>query len=118
MLIVLPVTIFATDCKRSESEGKADAGKFHSSIGWAAAGVACGLVFGPIGTGVVTWSAAVSKPHPMGLPSIPDYNISCYDRGYRKRAKRKNVISALSGGLVGTATVVFIVLHISGALEE
>jgi hypothetical protein len=119
MLVILPVTVFAiTDCRKSELEGKADAGKFHSSIGWVAAGVGSGLMLGLVGTGVITWVAASVDPHPMGLPSNPDYNISCYDRGYQKRARRKNIVSALGGSLVGTATVVYIILEVSGLLEE
>jgi hypothetical protein len=71
-------------------------------------GVGSGLLLGLIGTGIITGAAASGRPQP---PTVPEgLDAACYREGYSGRAKSKNTVSALTGGLIGTAVWVIIVV--------
>jgi len=100
--------LLAQDCIKSQIKGENDAENRHSSAGWMAGGVGSGLLLGLIGTGIITAIAATSNPTPSIIPEKEDINLECYINGYKKVAKKKNTIYALSGGLIGTLVLVTI----------
>jgi hypothetical protein len=106
MVVFFPVVLLADECREAEIQGSMDASAQHSTSGWFLGGVGSGVLLGLIGTGVITGAAALSNPKPEFPPAGFDQN--CYMHGYSKKAKSKNTISALVGGLTGTAVFVFI----------
>lgn len=80
-----------------------------------AGGLASGLLLGLIGTGIV-WAVAGSDDTPVPIAHAlqlananPNYNLA-FQQGYSARLKARRKSSALTGGLVGTATVVVLYL--------
>jgi hypothetical protein len=109
MVVLFPSMILADECREAEIEGEADAAAQHSSTGWFLGGVGSGLLLGLIGTGVITGAAAMTHPKPEFPAS--GFNEKCYFHGYSSKAKKKNVWSALGGGLAGTA--IFVIIYAS-----
>ena len=72
------------------------------------AGWAQGLLLSIIGTGIITAVGASSHPEPKEVPA--GYDPACYRDGYESKAKSKNTVSALTGGLVGTAVLALSIL--------
>ena len=96
------------DCDSDRTRGRADADQVHSGSGWMAGGFVSGILLGLIGTGVA-WAMASSStvevsPVPEGL------DASCYRDGYTSKAKSKNATNALTGGLLGTAVLVVLLV--------
>ena len=106
LAVLLPVTAIGQECGESRVQGENDAAYQHSSAGWFLAGFGSGIFLGLIGTGVIAGAAAMTKPQPSRIP--PKVIKSCYINGYSRKAKNKNALSALGGGLLGT-----IVLYVS-----
>jgi len=74
-------------------------------------GFASGVFLGLIGT-AVTWAMANSSA--ASVESIPEgVEPACYRDGYSSRARSTNTSSALTGGLLGTAAFVLIVISAS-----
>jgi hypothetical protein len=94
-----PASTSVKECGQSKEEGKIQADALHRSSGWQLGGFACGLLFSFVGTGVITGIAACTSPQPDHIPS--DVFEQCYKKGYTRKAKSKNVLSALSGGALG-----------------
>jgi hypothetical protein len=90
--------------------------------GWFAGGFASGLVLGLIGT-AVTWAVAGSSD--VSLP--PDRRLQIanestayqegFQAGYAERLKSRRKGSALAGGLLGTLTIVVIIVSNSGSSQ-
>ena len=110
LLVAFPISVLASDCEDAKVEGENAASTQHSSAGWFLGGVGSGVLLGLIGTGVVTAAAAMTHPQPKLIPDNIK-NQNCYINGYSKKGKSKNTLSALCGGLVGTA--VFVVIYVS-----
>jgi hypothetical protein len=89
------------------------------SGGYLAGGFASGLLLGLIGTGItyaVAASSDVSLP-PLEMTSIADRSpeyIQGFRTGFGDRVKAKRKQSALTGGLLGTAVLVVLVVSASG----
>ena len=96
------------DCDSDRTRGRADADQLHSGSGWMAGGFVSGLLLGLIGTGIA-WAMASSST--VEVNRIPDgLDSSCYRDGYTSIAKSKNTSNALTGGLLGTAVLVVLVV--------
>lgn len=118
LVFSLAVPSSAEDCTESQIQGKVDAARLHSGASWFLGGVgssillgvvsstpASGLLLGFIGTGISTGAAAMTNPQPARVPTTTGQNSVCYVDGYMTKAKRENMLSALGGGLVGTAVI-------------
>lgn len=105
---VITLTVPWQGCQDDRIRGRSDASVMHGTTGWMLGGFASGLVLGLIGTGVITAVAATGSPQPDLVPDTTD--PSCYREGYSGKARSKNTVSALAGGLVGTAVWVVIVV--------
>ena len=86
--------------------GRNHATERHSTAGWLLSGVGCGVGLGLIGTGIIVSGSALTSPQPKLLPN--DVDEDCYKYGYRSKAKNRNLISALVGGLAGSAILLAI----------
>lgn len=119
MLIVTILTIYTMPCYAqdscftSQAKGENHADSYHSSTGWFLGGVASGIILGLIGTAIITGASAASNPKPYALevPKESEVEMACYLNGYKSKAKKKNMLSAVLGGLVGT--VVFVAIYVS-----
>lgn len=101
-----PEQIGNGSCDDDRTHGRADAASTHRSGGWFWGGVGSGLLLSILGTGIITAVGASSDPQPKEVPA--GYDPACYRDGYQSKAKSKNTVSALTGGLVGTAVWVLI----------
>jgi len=100
---------------QAHAEGEMAAANVGSS-GWFAGGVASGVLLGLIGTGV-TWALAANSR----VEVAPDKRLlissrsvtyqQLYEKAYGDKVKSKRKTSALTGGLLGTAT--FLVIYLS-----
>jgi hypothetical protein len=89
--------------------------------GWFAGGFASGVVLGLIGTGI-TWAIAANS----GVELAPDKRLlissrsatyqQLYEKAYGDKVKAKRKVSALTGGLLGTAT--FVVIYLSAVAGD
>ena len=93
----------AAPCDKSRIQGVTDADAQHSSLGWFAGGIGAGVGAGFIGTGVITAIPAFGNPQPKAVPAAVDE--TCYRDGYKSTAKKKNILSALLGGALGTVAL-------------
>ncbi len=85
-----------------------------SSGGSLAGGLVCGLLGGLIGTGIAY--VAQSAPEPPMLSALTVSDGDCryaYADAYKRAGKSKKQSAALTGGLVGTAVVVALLLSSS-----
>jgi hypothetical protein len=73
------------------------------------AGVGSGILLRLIRTGIIVAVAAGTHPQPAIIPNEEIINESCYISGYSEAARKKNIFTALDGGLVGTAVIVTII---------
>ena len=109
--LILPVVGFSEetmDCAESALKGKSDASTLHKAGRWFAGGLVGGTLLFPIGGGLVIAIAAGSAPRPRTIPDEGTINENCYLSGYTKKARSKNVLGAMGGGLLGTAIIVII----------
>jgi hypothetical protein len=88
-------------CDEAQAKGRLDAASAHHTTGWFFSGLGMGLVLGFIGTGAITGIAALKHPQPKQIPA--GLQQDCYRDGYTSKAKSKNTLTALVGGLVGGA---------------
>jgi hypothetical protein len=96
------------DCDADRSRGREAADQLHSGSGWMAGGFVSGILLGLIGTGI-SWAMASSSS--VEVNRVPDgVEASCYRDGYTSKAKSKNSSNALTGGLLGTAVLVVLVV--------
>lgn len=102
----------SADCDVDRVRGREAAGNTHSGAGWMVGGLASGFFLGLIGTGIITAVASSSSPHAERTPS--DVEQACYRDGYTSKAKNMNTMSALTGGLIGTAALVLVIVSASG----
>ncbi len=86
-------------CDASRAMGRNHATERHGTAGWLLSGVGCGL--GLIGIGIIISGSAVASPQPNLIPN--DVDEDCYRDGYCSKGNNRNLISALVGGLTGTA---------------
>ncbi len=99
---------------QATAEGQAAAANIGSS-GWFAGGFASGVVLGLIGTGI-TWALAANSQ----VEVAPDKRLlissrsatyqQLYEKAYGDKVKSKRKVSALTGGLLGTATILVVYL--------
>src|SRR5687768_11118447 len=96
------------DCETDRARGRDAADQLHSGSGWMAGGFVSGILLGLIGTGI-SWAMASSSS--VEVNRVPDgVEASCYRDGYTSKAKSKNSSNALTGGLLGTAVLVVLVV--------
>ena len=96
--------LFAEDqlgCMESTMRGKVDASIQHDSS-YFIAGVGISILLNLPGTGVVIAFAATSDSYPAHIPEDEIIDPYCYISGYTKEARKKDVLNALGGGLIGT----------------
>jgi len=86
-------------------KGQIDAGQYHNASGWYYAGVLLGL----IGILIAALSAPVPRTYSNELSLDPAYR-----EGYKKAARKRNVLSALYGWLI-FLLFFFLILSIAGA---
>ena len=100
--------LLSPDCELDRTRGRDAADQFHSGSGWMAGGFVSGILLGLIGTGI-SWAMASSSS--VEVNRVPDgVEASCYREGYTSKAKSKNSSNALTGGLLGTAVLVLLVV--------
>ena len=110
---VLSIATPGSSCESDRVLGMADAQTMHSSGGRFGGGMLLGITLGLIGTGIAYALASSSEPIPMIVPEERNgqaVDANCYRVGYVDKAKSKNKSAALSGGLLGTAAFVLIVV--------
>lgn len=96
------------DCDSDRTRGRADADQVHSGSGWMAGGFVSGILLGLIGTGI-TWAMANSST--VEVSRVPEgLDANCYRDGYTSKARSKNTTNALTGGLLGTAVLIVLVV--------
>ena len=76
-----------------------------------AGGLASGVLLGLIGTAISYAMASSSSPQAEHVPD--GVEPSCYRDGYQSKAKSMNTSNALTGGLLGTALLVVIIVSAS-----
>ena len=74
-------------------------------------GLVSGVLLGLIGTAVSYAIASSSAPEVGGVPD--GVEAACYRDGYVSRAKSMNTTNALTGGLIGTAVLLLILVSAS-----
>jgi hypothetical protein len=100
----IPIVLQPASCETARATGREDADTRHGSAGWFVGGVVSGVLVGLIGTGIITGASALTSPQPRLVPPELTGGIeNCYRDGYKGKAKNKNVVSSLLGGLSGTA---------------
>jgi hypothetical protein len=98
------------------------AGQRVGTGGWFAGGFGSGLLLGLIGTAVIYVSAGnsdISLPAERRLliaTQSPEYQ-QAFEVGYGEKVKSKRKGSALGGGLLGTATIVLVILTATGSSQ-
>jgi glycerol uptake facilitator-like aquaporin len=91
--------------------GREAADQLHSGSGWMAGGFVSGILLGLIGTAV---TYAIASSSAVQVERVPEgLEASCYRDGYTSKAKGKNTSNALTGGLLGTAVLVLLVVAAS-----
>jgi len=109
----------ASSVAAAVAEGR-ELAKSEGTGGWFAGGVASGLLLGLVGTALITVAAnSSSNDVPESRRSIlatkrPDYS-QAFARGYRDKLKSKKRTSAITGGLLGTAAFVAIIVSAQGS---
>ena len=99
------------DCDLDRTRGREAAEELHSGSGWMAGGFLSGVLLGLIGTGI-SWAIANSSS--VEVNRMPDgVEASCYREGYTSKARSKNTSNALTGGLLGTALLVVLIVSAS-----
>ena len=99
------------DCDLDRTRGREAADQLHSGSGWMAGGFVSGVLLGLIGTGI---SYAIASSSSVEVSRVPDgVEASCYREGYVSKAKGTNTSNALTGGLLGTALLVVLIVSAS-----
>ncbi|MCK5050133.1 MAG: hypothetical protein KAS53_00235 [Candidatus Cloacimonetes bacterium] len=80
----------------------------HPSGGWGFGGFTSGFLLGIIGAGLHFAIASGSSPETNYIPE--NVEPLAYRNGFEKAARKKNKKSSITGGLLGTATVVVLFL--------
>ena len=101
------------DCDLDRTRGREAASTTHNGSGWMIGGLASGVLLGLIGTAITYAIASSSTPEARSIPE--GVEATCYRDGYVSRAKSMNTTNALTGGLIGTAVLVLIVISASSA---
>ena len=101
---------------QGEFDGALSAQQNYSAGGWLAGGLASGLFLGLIGTGIIygiSSSGEVSPPISITLmlENKPSEYRSGFYIGYSRKARKQKKSKALTGGLLGTAAFVILVLN-------
>jgi len=100
--------LLSPDCDLDRTRGREAAGTTHSGSGWMAGGFVSGVLLGLIGTAI---SYAMASSSIAEVNRVPDgVEPSCYREGYTSKARGMNTSNALTGGLLGTAVLVLIVI--------
>ena len=86
--------------------------------GWFVGGFASGLVLGLIGTAVIYVAAgnsdtAVPPDRRLVIANQPSHYQQAFEVGYGEKIKSKRKGAALGGGLLGTATIVLLIVSAS-----
>jgi hypothetical protein len=98
-------------CEESKNAGRkfAEENKFAVGLGWGAIGVGAGFATGLIGGSAITVIASVSNPTPDLIQAKYDQN--CFKKGYKSVVKRKRILGAIFGTIIGTTVVVLILAN-------
>ena len=99
------------DCDLDRTRGREAASSTHNGSGWMLGGLASGVLLGLIGTAITYAIASSSTPEVSRVPE--GVEAACYRDGYVSRAKSMNTTNALTGGLIGTAVLVLIIVSAS-----
>ncbi|HZI27221.1 MAG TPA: hypothetical protein VFD64_03635 [Gemmatimonadaceae bacterium] len=103
--------LVAADCDLDRTRGREAASMTHSGGGWMAGGLVSGVLLGLIGTAI---SYAIASSSTVEVNRIPEgVEASCYRDGYTSKARSMNTSNALTGGLLGTAVLVLLVVAAS-----
>lgn len=103
--------LLPADCDLDRTRGREAASSRHSSTGWMVGGFVSGIFLGLIGTAISYAMASGSSAEVEGMPE--GVEPTCYRDGYTAKARGMNTGSALTGGLLGTAVLVLIVVSAS-----
>jgi hypothetical protein len=106
-----PLRFLAPDCDLDRTRGREAASANHNGSGWMIGGLASGVLLGLIGTAISYAIASGSTPEVNRIPE--GVEAACYRDGYMSKAKSMNTSNALTGGLLGTAILVLIVVSAS-----
>jgi hypothetical protein len=100
--------LLSPDCDLDRTRGREAASSAHSGGGWMAGGFVSGVLLGLIGTAI---SYAIASSSAVEVNRVPDgVEASCYRDGYTSKARSMNTSNALTGGLLGTAVLVLLVV--------
>jgi hypothetical protein len=97
-----------------------DAASKRGTAGWMVGGIASGVTLGLIGTGITYFVAGSSDTQApvserlMLSQRAPEYS-QAFQAAYSDGLKSKRKKAALTGGLVGTATMLVLVLSAGGS---
>jgi tetrahydromethanopterin S-methyltransferase subunit F len=95
-------------CADSEAKGRADAETRKTNWVSFGIGVPSGFFLPFIGWLIPVGVAAATKPAPRTIPS--GVESACYSSGYISKARKKDMLSGVLGGLVGTAAFFVVAL--------
>lgn len=90
------------------TDGKLEAERYHSSMGWGLGGLAGQFILGIVGGLCVTGASALSNPNPSIEKRImidnksEEYQLG-FIEGFKQEAKSKNIKGALGGCGIGLA---------------
>ena len=90
-------------CDAARKQGRSDAREHHNAAPWLAT-AAAGFFLPILGIGLATAIASGPKPEPKTIAANVD--ADCYRDGYRRGARKKNMITALTASSLGTVAVI------------
>jgi len=96
---------------KGKIDGGTTASEYYSGAGWFAGGLGCGFLGGLLGTGIIVGVASATSPSVPSqflIEKSTDYKQG-FIIGYVKKARSKNQINALGGGLLGTLIAVIVI---------
>lgn len=102
LVVAFSFNLFASECSESRKTGRLTADEDVNSAGWFVGGVASGFLFGIFGTAGIVGISAIPSPEADFLPEDVT-EAECFDSGYEKEGRSKNMKAATYGGLVGWA---------------
>lgn len=116
---VAAMTAAATLLAQAQAEGQMAAVGVGTG-GWFGGGFASGLLLGLIGTGVSyalasSSNAELPPDRRLVITSQPLAYQQAYEKGFADKVRSKRRTSALTGGLLGTATI--LVIYLSAAAD-
>ena len=103
-------------------QGRNAASRHYSSGGWFGGGVACGLLGGLIGTGILAAASQGGTANPPASELVRIQQQDCqfqagFMRGYDRKANAKALGASVYGGLLGTAVIVTVYLLVTAGSE-